>query len=224
MCRESPCLCSRCRISPSRTASAARSSSTLWKILMPTSFTLSPPACLRNCGSRPCYAMWRATRRMGGLCTRLVFDRNTAYRFGISPSTIDQTLYDAYGQREVSTIYTQLNQYHVVLEVDPDYRRNPLDLRDLIHSHQRLQFWGGFLGVGLGGLGRHPVVRTDQFADRRHYEPFQFHFVLGPFQPPSPRITPLGGRRSLRRRRSPMAGKCRWRPSPTWRKPMFPSP
>jgi multidrug efflux pump len=67
----------------------------------------------------------------GGLCSRLVFDRSTAYRFGISPSTIDQTLYDAYGQREVSTIYTQLNQYHVVLEVDPDYRRNPLDLRDL---------------------------------------------------------------------------------------------
>jgi multidrug efflux pump len=70
-------------------------------------------------------------QEVGGLCARLVFDRSTAYRFGISPSTIDQTLYDAYGQREVSTIYTQLNQYHVVLEVDPDYRQNPLDLRDL---------------------------------------------------------------------------------------------
>jgi multidrug efflux pump len=70
-------------------------------------------------------------QEVGGLCARLVFDRNTAYRFGISPSTIDQTLYDAYGQREVSTIYTQLNQYHVVLEVDPNYRQNPLDLRDL---------------------------------------------------------------------------------------------
>ena len=70
-------------------------------------------------------------QEVGGLCTQLVFDRSTAYRFGISPSTIDQTLYDAYGQREVSTIYTQLNQYHVVLEVDPSYRQNPLDLRDL---------------------------------------------------------------------------------------------
>ena len=70
-------------------------------------------------------------QEVGGLCAQLVFDRKTAYRFGISPSTIDQTLYDAYGQREVSTIYTQLNQYHVVLEVDPDYRQNPLDLRDL---------------------------------------------------------------------------------------------
>jgi multidrug efflux pump len=70
-------------------------------------------------------------QEVGGLCSRLVFDRSTAYRLGISPSTIDQTLYDAYGQREVSTIYTQLNQYHVVLEVDPSYRQNPLDLRDL---------------------------------------------------------------------------------------------
>jgi len=70
-------------------------------------------------------------QEVGGLSTRLIFDRSTAYRLGISPSTIDQTLYDAYGQREVSTIYTQLNQYHVVLEVDPSYTKNPLDLRDL---------------------------------------------------------------------------------------------
>jgi multidrug efflux pump len=70
-------------------------------------------------------------QEVGGLCTNLVFDRSTAYRLGISPSTIDQTLYDAYGQREVSTIYTQLNQYHVVLEVDPSYMKGPLDLSDL---------------------------------------------------------------------------------------------
>jgi multidrug efflux pump len=61
----------------------------------------------------------------------LVFDRETAYRLGITASSIDQTLYDAYGQRQVSTIFTQLNQYHVILEVMPDFRRNPLDLRDL---------------------------------------------------------------------------------------------
>ena len=67
----------------------------------------------------------------GGLRARLVYDRNTAYRLGITPSTIDQTLYDAYGQREVSTIFTQLNQYHVVLEVKQDFQKNPLDLRDL---------------------------------------------------------------------------------------------
>jgi len=67
----------------------------------------------------------------GGLRAKLVFDRETAMRLGITPSAIDQTLYDAYGQRLVSTIFTQLNQYHVVLEVMPGFQKNPLDLRDL---------------------------------------------------------------------------------------------
>jgi multidrug efflux pump len=66
-----------------------------------------------------------------GLQAKLVIDRSTAYRMGITPSSIDQTLYDAYGQRQVSTIFTQLNQYHVVLEVKPDFRQNPMDLRNL---------------------------------------------------------------------------------------------
>jgi multidrug efflux pump len=66
-----------------------------------------------------------------GLRAKLVFDRNTASRLGITTSAIDQTLYDAYGQREVSTIFTQLNQYHVVLEVTPGSDRSPSDLGDL---------------------------------------------------------------------------------------------
>jgi multidrug efflux pump len=70
-------------------------------------------------------------QQVQGLRARLVFDRDTAARLGITPSTIDQTLYDAYGQREVSTIFTQLNQYHVVLEVKPSFRQNPADLRNL---------------------------------------------------------------------------------------------
>ncbi len=66
-----------------------------------------------------------------GLRVKVVFDRETAYRLGISPSVIDQTLYDAFGQRQVSTIFTQLNQYHVVLEVKPTFQDNPSDLRHL---------------------------------------------------------------------------------------------
>ncbi len=66
-----------------------------------------------------------------GLRAGLVFDRNTASRLGITTSAIDQTLYDAYGQREVSTMFTQLNQYHVVLEVMPGYEKNPSALNDL---------------------------------------------------------------------------------------------
>ncbi|MGO9211732.1 MAG: efflux RND transporter permease subunit [Terriglobales bacterium] len=66
-----------------------------------------------------------------GLRAKLVFDRDTASRLGITPAAIDQTLYDSYGQRQVSTMFTQLNQYHVVLEVKPNFDRNPTDLRDL---------------------------------------------------------------------------------------------
>jgi multidrug efflux pump len=66
-----------------------------------------------------------------GLRARLLYDRVTAYRLGITPAEIDQTLYDAYGQRQVSTMYTQLNQYHVVLEVQPGFEKTPLNLRDL---------------------------------------------------------------------------------------------
>jgi multidrug efflux pump len=60
-----------------------------------------------------------------GLRASLVIDRDTASRLGLTPQMIDDTLYDAFGQRQVSTIFTQLNQYHVVLEVKPEFQRNP---------------------------------------------------------------------------------------------------
>jgi hydrophobe/amphiphile efflux-1 (HAE1) family protein len=60
-----------------------------------------------------------------GLAANLVIDRDTAARLGLSPSTIDNVLYDAFGQRQVSTMYTSLNQYHVVMEVAPPYQSDP---------------------------------------------------------------------------------------------------
>jgi multidrug efflux pump len=66
-----------------------------------------------------------------GLEAMLVIDRDTASRLGIDPQDIDNTLYDAFGQRLVSTIFTQLNQYHVVLEVSPQYQKDPTDLGNL---------------------------------------------------------------------------------------------
>src|SRR5690348_8993889 len=66
-----------------------------------------------------------------GLRTNITIDRDTASRLGIFPQAIDNTLYDAYGQRQVSTIFTQLNQYHVVLEVLPNFAQDPQNLRDL---------------------------------------------------------------------------------------------
>ena len=66
-----------------------------------------------------------------GLRADLVIDRDTASRLGILPAAIDNTLYDAFGQRQVSTIFTQLNQYHVVLEVDPHFQQNPDSLKSI---------------------------------------------------------------------------------------------
>jgi len=69
-----------------------------------------------------------------GLQTNLVIDRDTAARFGISPAAIDATLYDAFGQRQVSTMYRQVNQYHVVLEVTPQFKQDPGALSDIYVS------------------------------------------------------------------------------------------
>jgi multidrug efflux pump len=60
-----------------------------------------------------------------GLAANLVIDRATASRLGISPDLLDNTLYDAFGQRQVSTMYTELNQYHVVMEAAPEFWQNP---------------------------------------------------------------------------------------------------
>ena len=64
-------------------------------------------------------------QQTGGLAVSLVIDRVTASRLGIAPTTIDQTLYDAFGQRQINTMYTQLNQYHVILEAQPQFQLDP---------------------------------------------------------------------------------------------------
>ncbi|HEY2472621.1 MAG TPA: multidrug efflux RND transporter permease subunit [Terracidiphilus sp.] len=66
-----------------------------------------------------------------GLGANLVIDRDTAARLGIAMADIDNTLYDAFGQRQISTIFTQLNQYHVVMEVGQNFQTNPTMLNNL---------------------------------------------------------------------------------------------
>jgi multidrug efflux pump len=70
-------------------------------------------------------------QQQGGLEADLTIDRPTAMRLGLTLSAIDNTLYDAFGQRQVSTIYNALNQYHVVMEVAPRYWQDPSTLRDV---------------------------------------------------------------------------------------------
>ncbi|MBV9873455.1 MAG: efflux RND transporter permease subunit [Verrucomicrobia bacterium] len=67
----------------------------------------------------------------GGLAVFLAIDRVTASRLGISPNTIVNTLYDAFGQRQINTMYTQVNQYHVLLEVQPSFQLDPSNLNHI---------------------------------------------------------------------------------------------
>jgi len=80
----------------------------------------------------------------GSLEADLVVDRNTASRLGVTPQMIDDTLYDAFGQRQVSTIFTQLNQYHVVLEADPKLQLSPDALQHIyVHAGASAPASGG---------------------------------------------------------------------------------
>ncbi len=70
-------------------------------------------------------------QQLGGNAISLVIDRVTASRLGVAPTTIDNTLYDAFGQRQINTMYTQLNQYHVILESEPQFQQDPNMLNHL---------------------------------------------------------------------------------------------
>ncbi len=103
----------------------------------------------------------------GGLKADLVIDRDTASRLGILPQAIDDALYDAFGQRQVSTIFTQLNQYHVVLEVDPQFSQNPDSLKSIyVHANSGSQvplasfshFQTSNTALAVNHQGQFPVV------------------------------------------------------------------
>jgi multidrug efflux pump len=102
-----------------------------------------------------------------GLLATLTIDRDSASRLGIFPADIDNTLYDAFGQRQVSTIFTQLNQYHVVMEVDPQFQQNPDSLKNIyVRSSSGTQvplsaftrFEPGATPLAVNHQGQFPVV------------------------------------------------------------------
>ena len=84
-------------------------------------------------------------QQMGGLAVSLVIDRVTASRLGIAPTTIDNMLYDAFGQRQINTMYTQLNQYHVILEAQPQFQLDPDKLN---HMYIQANAAAGTSGAG----------------------------------------------------------------------------
>ena len=89
------------------------------------------PLLLSQMRALPALTDVNSDQQNSGLQASLVYDRATAARLGITPQTVDATLYDAFGQRQVSTMYTQLNQYHVVLEADPQFWQSPEGLKEI---------------------------------------------------------------------------------------------
>jgi multidrug efflux pump len=92
------------------------------------------PILLQEMRKRPELTDVSSNQQNGGLQASIEYDRATAARLGLTPQMIDDTLYDAFGQRQVSTIYTQQNQYHVVMEVEPSFWQSPAGL-DAIYLH-----------------------------------------------------------------------------------------
>jgi multidrug efflux pump len=96
-----------------------------------TDLTDYSPRMLEQLKAIPTIADVNSDQQNRGLQAFVQVDRETAARFGISPQLIDTTLYDAFGQRPVSTMYSALNQYHVVMEAAPECTQNPEILRDI---------------------------------------------------------------------------------------------
>ena len=102
-------------------------------------------------------------QQTSGLAASLVIDRVTASRMGITPEIIDETLYDAFGQREISTLYTQLNQYHVVLETLPSFQQSPDKLNSIyVRSATAPTSTGGTASASSGATAgtKGPSVNT----------------------------------------------------------------
>jgi multidrug efflux pump len=109
-------------------------------------------------------------QQTGGLAVSLVIDRATASRFGIAPTTIDNTLYDAFGQRQINTMYTQVNQYHVVLESEPQFQLDPNKLNHLyIQSNASAGASGAgastsFASSGASAAGSNALTSSAQYT------------------------------------------------------------
>ncbi len=97
----------------------------------PQELALWAPRLVEALQKRPELADVATDQQNRGLKATLVFDRSTMSRLGITPQAVDDALYDAFGQRQVSTMFTQLNQYRVVLEVDPSFQKSPTDLEHI---------------------------------------------------------------------------------------------
>ncbi|HJS98092.1 MAG TPA: MdtB/MuxB family multidrug efflux RND transporter permease subunit [Terriglobales bacterium] len=133
----------------------------------PNELAVWAPKLLHQMSQLPQLRDVASDQQSGGLQAQLAIDRDTAGRLGILPQTIDDTLYDAFGQRQVSTMFTQLNQYHVVLEVQPQFRQGPDSLGSIyVRSSNGTQvplaafthFYPANAPLAINHQGQFPVV------------------------------------------------------------------
>jgi multidrug efflux pump len=133
----------------------------------PNELAVWAPKLLQQMSQLPQLRDVASDQQSGGLQAQLVIDRDTAGRLGILPQTIDDTLYDAFGQRQVSTMFTQLNQYHVVLEVQLQFRQGPDALASIyVRSSNGTQvplaafthFYPANAPLAINHQGQFPVV------------------------------------------------------------------
>jgi multidrug efflux pump len=122
------------------------------------------PKLVQALQTSPVVADVNSDQQQKGLETDVAYDRTTAARLGLTVGQLDSTLYDAFGQRQVSTIYNALNQYHVVMEVAPRYWQSPESLRDIYvstaggaatgtQSSNLITVGGGTSSTAVGGAG-----------------------------------------------------------------------
>jgi multidrug efflux pump len=119
-----------------------RSSSALYQYTIQSDTTTDlgtwGPILLAEMKKLPGFQDVNSDQQNGGLDEQLNYDRNTAARLGLTPQSIDSTLYDAFGQADVSLIYTQLNQYYVVLEIAPQFLQTPAGFNSIyFHTSNR---------------------------------------------------------------------------------------
>jgi len=122
----------------------------------PNALTAWTPRLVRALERSPVLADVNSDQEQKGMETNLVIDRDAATRLGITPAQIDNTLYDAFGQRQVSVIYSAINQYHVVMEIDPRFTRDPTSLSDIYVSTSG----GGAAGTATSNLPSGTVKAT----------------------------------------------------------------
>ena len=118
----------------------ARRRNTSTRCRTPTrrSSTTGRRKCSTSCAPCRCCATSRTDQQMSGPTATLTIDRDAAARFGIQPAVIDATLYDAFGQRQVTQYFTQVNSYHLILEVPPDMQGDLATLKKLyVKSRER---------------------------------------------------------------------------------------